>query len=29
MASYNEETNWREVSKQAIAATKAALEMVC
>jgi hypothetical protein len=29
MASYNEETNWREVSKQAIAVTKAALEMVC
>ncbi|WP_375510723.1 hypothetical protein [uncultured Nostoc sp.] len=27
MASYNEETNWREVSKQAIAVTKAANEM--
>ncbi|MBD2533480.1 hypothetical protein H6G97_29540 [Nostoc flagelliforme FACHB-838] len=27
MASYNEETNWREVSKQALAVTKAALEM--
>lgn len=28
MASYNEETNWREISKQAIAVTKAAIEMV-
>ncbi|WP_242054260.1 hypothetical protein [Nostoc sp. FACHB-888] len=28
MASYNEETTWREVSKQAIAVTKAAAEMV-
>jgi hypothetical protein len=27
MASYNEETNWREVSKQALAITKAANEM--
>ncbi|AUB35434.1 hypothetical protein COO91_01314 [Nostoc flagelliforme CCNUN1] len=27
IASYNEETNWREVSKQALAVTKAALEM--
>ncbi|WP_242055943.1 hypothetical protein [Nostoc flagelliforme] len=28
MASYNEETNWREISKQALAVTKAANEMV-
>lgn len=27
MASYNEQTDWREISKQALAVTKAALEM--
>ncbi|WP_256874705.1 hypothetical protein [Nostoc sp. C057] len=28
MASYNEQSDWREISKQAIAVTKAAAEMV-
>lgn len=28
LASYNEQTNWREISKQALAVTKAANEMV-